>query len=93
MKMEVLCHRVCLIGFTLGVLGLEEKSNWEVIILVCTGLVATLFWLLLTLFIRKLKKVSQPECHTAPSPHVEQRISFIALLIFCVPTWSTTGAL
>ncbi|XP_078496229.1 vascular endothelial growth factor receptor kdr-like isoform X2 [Lissotriton helveticus] len=36
--------------------GAEEKSNLEVIILVCTGLAATLFWLLLTLFIRKLKK-------------------------------------
>ncbi|XP_069066777.1 vascular endothelial growth factor receptor kdr-like isoform X2 [Pleurodeles waltl] len=36
--------------------GVEEKSNLEVIILVCTGLAATLFWLLLTLFIRKLKK-------------------------------------
>lgn len=37
--------------------GSEEKSNIEVIILVCTGLAATLFWLLLTLFIRKLRKV------------------------------------
>eukprot|EP00079_Xenopus_tropicalis_P038534 XP_017952305.1 PREDICTED: vascular endothelial growth factor receptor kdr-like [Xenopus tropicalis] len=36
--------------------GVEEKSNIEVIILVCTGVAATLFWLLLTLFIRKLKK-------------------------------------
>ncbi|KAM4695991.1 vascular endothelial growth factor receptor kdr-like [Rhinophrynus dorsalis] len=36
--------------------GAEEKSNIEVIILVCTGVAATLFWLLLTLFIRKLKK-------------------------------------
>uniref|UniRef100_A0A8B9UZM3 receptor protein-tyrosine kinase n=1 Tax=Anas zonorhyncha TaxID=75864 RepID=A0A8B9UZM3_9AVES len=36
--------------------GSEEKSNIEVIILVCTGLAATLFWLLLTLFIRKLRK-------------------------------------
>ncbi|XP_058857111.1 vascular endothelial growth factor receptor kdr-like [Acipenser ruthenus] len=46
------------------VLGLEEKSNWEVIILVCTGLVATLFWLLLTLFIRKLKKPSSADIKT-----------------------------
>ncbi|XP_078268694.1 vascular endothelial growth factor receptor kdr-like isoform X2 [Rhinoraja longicauda] len=34
----------------------SEKSNLELIILVCTGVAATLFWLLLTLFIRKLKK-------------------------------------
>ncbi|MGH0170305.1 UNVERIFIED_CONTAM: hypothetical protein FKN15_058581 [Acipenser sinensis] len=47
------------------VLGLEEKSNWEVIILVCTGLVATLFWLLLTLFIRKLKKPSSADIKTS----------------------------
>ncbi|XP_041111887.1 vascular endothelial growth factor receptor kdr-like [Polyodon spathula] len=46
------------------VLGLEEKSNWEVIVLVCTGLVATLFWLLLTLFIRKLKKPSSADIKT-----------------------------
>ncbi|XP_015978089.2 vascular endothelial growth factor receptor kdr-like [Rousettus aegyptiacus] len=38
--------------------GSEEKSNIEVIILVCTGLAATLFWLLLTLVIRKLQKAS-----------------------------------
>lgn len=43
--------------------GSEEKSNIEVIILVCTGLAATLFWLLLTLFIRKLRKVRElPSC-------------------------------
>ncbi|XP_041051101.1 vascular endothelial growth factor receptor kdr-like isoform X1 [Carcharodon carcharias] len=41
-----------------SVLGSEEKSNLELIILVCTGVAATLFWLLLTLFIRKLKKPS-----------------------------------
>ncbi|XP_032886648.1 vascular endothelial growth factor receptor kdr-like isoform X2 [Amblyraja radiata] len=40
----------------ISVLGAEEKSNLELIILVCTGVAATLFWLLLTLFIRKLKK-------------------------------------
>lgn len=42
--------------------GSEEKSNIEVIILVCTGLAATLFWLLLTLFIRKLRKVRASNC-------------------------------
>ncbi|KAL8181169.1 UNVERIFIED_CONTAM: hypothetical protein K2H54_048985 [Gekko kuhli] len=43
--------------------GSEEKSNVEVIILVCTGLAATLFWLLLTLFIRKLRKVASTRLH------------------------------
>ncbi|CAJ0935400.1 unnamed protein product [Ranitomeya imitator] len=42
----------------------EEKSNIEVIILVCTGVAATLFWLLLTLFIRKLKKPHASEIKT-----------------------------
>ncbi|XP_075040509.1 vascular endothelial growth factor receptor kdr-like isoform X2 [Mixophyes fleayi] len=44
--------------------GGEEKSNLEVIILVCTGVAATLFWLLLTLFIRKLKKPHASEIKT-----------------------------
>ncbi|KAM4664899.1 vascular endothelial growth factor receptor kdr-like [Discoglossus pictus] len=44
--------------------GGEEKSNIEVIILVCTGVAATLFWLLLTLFIRKLKKPHASEMKT-----------------------------
>lgn len=44
--------------------GSEEKSNIEVIILVCTGLAATLFWLLLTLVIRKLRKPSVSEIKT-----------------------------
>ncbi|XP_030066490.1 vascular endothelial growth factor receptor kdr-like isoform X2 [Microcaecilia unicolor] len=43
----------------------EEKANIEVIILVCTGLAATLFWLLLTLFIRKLKKPSATDIKTS----------------------------
>ncbi|XP_042522826.1 vascular endothelial growth factor receptor kdr-like [Dipodomys spectabilis] len=42
----------------------EEKSNIEVIILVCTGLTATLFWLLLTLIIRKLQKPNVSEIKT-----------------------------
>ncbi|XP_066104852.1 vascular endothelial growth factor receptor kdr-like isoform X3 [Saccopteryx bilineata] len=42
----------------------EDKSNIEVIILVCTGLAATLFWLLLTLVIRKLQKPSVSETKT-----------------------------
>ncbi|KAM8952873.1 vascular endothelial growth factor receptor kdr-like [Pelodytes ibericus] len=44
--------------------GAEEKSNIEVIILVCTGVAATLFWLLLTLFIRKMKKPHASEIKT-----------------------------
>ncbi|XP_031159144.1 vascular endothelial growth factor receptor kdr-like isoform X1 [Sander lucioperca] len=41
------------------VLGDEGKPNVEVIILVCTGAAATFLWLMLILFIRKLRK--QPE--------------------------------
>ncbi|XP_042334848.1 vascular endothelial growth factor receptor kdr-like [Sceloporus undulatus] len=44
--------------------GSDEKSNIEVIILVCTGLAATLFWLLLTLFIRKLRKPDATDIKT-----------------------------
>ncbi|KAH0630915.1 hypothetical protein JD844_004266 [Phrynosoma platyrhinos] len=44
--------------------GSEEKPNIEVIILVCTGLAATLFWLLLTLFIRKLRKPDATDIKT-----------------------------
>ncbi|XP_053161510.1 vascular endothelial growth factor receptor 1 isoform X2 [Hemicordylus capensis] len=36
--------------------GIPESSNLEVITLTCTCVAATLFWLLLTLFIRKLKR-------------------------------------
>uniref|UniRef100_A0A8C5PHA3 receptor protein-tyrosine kinase n=1 Tax=Leptobrachium leishanense TaxID=445787 RepID=A0A8C5PHA3_9ANUR len=46
------------------IIGAEEKSNIEVIILVCTGVAATLFWLLLTLFIRKMKKPHASEIKT-----------------------------
>ncbi|XP_014857036.1 PREDICTED: vascular endothelial growth factor receptor kdr-like isoform X1 [Poecilia mexicana] len=38
------------------VLGDESKSNIEVIILVCTGAAATFLWIMLILFIRKLRK-------------------------------------
>lgn len=37
--------------------GTSDKSNLELITLTCTCVAATLFWLLLTLFIRKLKRV------------------------------------
>ncbi|XP_068964394.1 vascular endothelial growth factor receptor kdr-like isoform X2 [Petaurus breviceps papuanus] len=46
------------------VAGSEERSSVEVIILVCTGLAATLFWLLLTLVIRKLRKPNAPDIKT-----------------------------
>ncbi|NWX67629.1 VGFR1 factor, partial [Alca torda] len=36
--------------------GTSERSNLELITLTCTCVAATLFWLLLTLFIRKLKR-------------------------------------
>ncbi|XP_007522452.2 vascular endothelial growth factor receptor 1 [Erinaceus europaeus] len=44
----------------LTVQGTSDKSNLELITLTCTCVAATLFWLLLTLFIRKLKR-SSPE--------------------------------
>ncbi|KAM9324058.1 vascular endothelial growth factor receptor kdr-like [Gastrophryne carolinensis] len=46
------------------ILGGDERTNIEVIILVCTGVAATLFWLLLTLFIRKMKKPHASEIKT-----------------------------
>lgn len=39
-------------------LGDEGKANIEVIILVSTGAAATFLWIMLILFIRKLRKVS-----------------------------------
>nr|XP_006979686.1 vascular endothelial growth factor receptor 1 [Peromyscus maniculatus bairdii] len=42
----------------LTVQGSSDKSNLELITLTCTCVAATLFWLLLTLFIRKLKQSS-----------------------------------
>ncbi|XP_036600227.1 vascular endothelial growth factor receptor 1 [Trichosurus vulpecula] len=42
----------------LTVQGTSDKSNLELITLTCTCVAATLFWLLLTLFIRKLKRTS-----------------------------------
>ncbi|XP_066571220.1 vascular endothelial growth factor receptor kdr-like isoform X2 [Amia ocellicauda] len=46
------------------VLGSEEKPNIEVIILVSTGVAATFLWLMLILFIRKLKKPSSADIKT-----------------------------
>lgn len=45
-------------------LGDEGKANIEVIVLVCTGAAATFLWIMLILFIRKLRKVSM---HVSPS--------------------------
>ncbi|XP_039718622.1 vascular endothelial growth factor receptor 1 isoform X1 [Pteropus medius] len=42
----------------LTVRGTSDRSNLELITLTCTCVAATLFWLLLTLFIRKLKRSS-----------------------------------
>ncbi|XP_051018816.1 vascular endothelial growth factor receptor 1 [Acomys russatus] len=42
----------------LTVQGTSDRSNLELITLTCTCVAATLFWLLLTLFIRKLKRSS-----------------------------------
>ncbi|XP_030594896.1 vascular endothelial growth factor receptor kdr-like [Archocentrus centrarchus] len=41
---------------SVSVLGDEAKPNIEVIILVCTGAAATFLWIMLILFIRKLRK-------------------------------------
>ncbi|NXA53434.1 VGFR1 factor, partial [Nothocercus julius] len=44
--------------------GISERSNLELITLTCTCVAATLFWLLLTLFIRKLKRPYSSEIKT-----------------------------
>ncbi|XP_064413025.1 vascular endothelial growth factor receptor 1 [Latimeria chalumnae] len=44
--------------------GTSETSNLELITLTCTCVAATLFWLLLTLFIRKLKRPNSAEIKT-----------------------------
>ncbi|XP_061484479.1 vascular endothelial growth factor receptor 1 isoform X2 [Rhineura floridana] len=48
----------------ISIQGISESSNLEVITLTCTCVAATLFWLLLTLFIRKLKKPYSSEIKT-----------------------------
>ncbi|KAJ8255109.1 hypothetical protein GJAV_G00201010 [Gymnothorax javanicus] len=63
----------CLASNTIGevktaavitVVGDEGKPNIEVIILVCTGVAATFLWLMLILFIRKLRKPSSADIKT-----------------------------
>lgn len=46
------------------VLGDEGKTNIEVIILVCTGAAATFLWIMLILFIRKLRTPSSADLKT-----------------------------
>nr|XP_015207223.1 PREDICTED: vascular endothelial growth factor receptor kdr-like [Lepisosteus oculatus] len=46
------------------VVGSDDKPNIEVIILVSTGVAATFLWLMLILFIRKLKKPSSADIKT-----------------------------
>eukprot|EP00062_Callorhinchus_milii_P001162 gi/632935952/ref/XP_007891873.1/ PREDICTED: vascular endothelial growth factor receptor 1-like [Callorhinchus milii] len=48
----------------LSVIGSDDKSILELVTVVCTGLAAALFWLLLTLFIRKLKKPTSVDIKT-----------------------------
>ncbi|XP_057706323.1 vascular endothelial growth factor receptor kdr-like isoform X1 [Corythoichthys intestinalis] len=52
---------------SVSVLGEEGKPNVEVIILVCTGAAATFLWLMLILFIRKLRKQQPAHYKMGPS--------------------------
>ncbi|XP_077387767.1 vascular endothelial growth factor receptor kdr-like isoform X2 [Festucalex cinctus] len=54
-------------GALVTVLGEEGKPNVEVIILVCTGAAATFLWLMLILFIRKLRKQQPAHYKMGPS--------------------------
>lgn len=49
--------------------GDEGKPNIEVIILVCTGAAATFLWIMLILFIRKLRKVRRYITSFFQKPH------------------------
>lgn len=51
------CLSLLVVYNSCSVSGDEGKANVEVIILVCTGAAATFLWLMLILFIRKLRKV------------------------------------
>lgn len=55
----------------------EEKPNVEVIILVCTGAAAMFLWLMLILFIRKLRKVGRSNRY--------RLVLFCSLFLFCLP--------
>ncbi|KAA0709396.1 Vascular endothelial growth factor receptor kdr-like [Triplophysa tibetana] len=63
------CHAsnaegVAISSAVITVVGEEGKPNIEVIILVCTGAVATFLWIMLILFIRKLRKPSSADLKT-----------------------------
>lgn len=60
------CHAsnaegVAITSAVITVVGEEGKANIEVIILVCTGAAATFLWIMLILFIRKLRKPSSAD--------------------------------
>ncbi|XP_059845200.1 vascular endothelial growth factor receptor 2 isoform X1 [Hypanus sabinus] len=48
----------------IAVEGVDEKTNVELIILIGTGVIATFFWLLLIIIIRKIKRPSDAELKT-----------------------------
>ncbi|XP_057205834.1 vascular endothelial growth factor receptor kdr-like [Triplophysa rosa] len=63
------CHAsnaegVAITSAVITVVGEEGKPNIEVIILVCTGAAATFLWIMLILFIRKLRKPSSADLKT-----------------------------
>lgn len=63
------CHAsnaegVAISSAVITVVGEEGKPNIEVIILVCTGAAATFLWIMLILFIRKLRKPSSADLKT-----------------------------
>lgn len=63
---KVLCiwFKACVCVLFVGA-GASEASFLEIPALTCTCVVATLFWFLLTLFIRKLRQVSDHIAHIA----------------------------
>lgn len=62
--------------------GDEGKANIEVIVLVCTGAAATFLWIMLILFIRKLRKVRHSHilgCISSP-----RYVGFLHIFGLCV---------
>ncbi|XP_052005514.1 vascular endothelial growth factor receptor kdr-like [Xyrauchen texanus] len=55
---------VAISSAVITVVGEEGKPNVEVIILVCTGAAATFLWIMLILFIRKLRRPSSADLKT-----------------------------
>ncbi|XP_052011076.1 vascular endothelial growth factor receptor kdr-like [Xyrauchen texanus] len=63
------CHAsnaegIAISSAVITVVGEDGKPNIEVIILVCTGAAATFLWIMLILFIRKLRKPSSADLKT-----------------------------